>query len=330
MSGPHDLFARFTFSHPERAAAELRAVLPPEVVAGVDWTSLHREPGSVVDPELRERQSDLLFSARLQGGEPVLLYFLVEHQSSVDRWMALRMLRYVVRQLEQWRHQHPESERLPAVIPMVMYHGPEGGWMAPRRVEELFHLPGEDTERWRSLVPRFEYLVDDLTSEREEVLRARPGPPMMRLALLLLRSGRSEKLALLLESWKPLLAEVLASPEGQEQMRAIVHYLLIVGAKAEREALGRVLYSVAGDQRSEELMRTIGEELIEEGRQKGLVEGQARGRAEDVLRLLAGRRIAVDERARAFILSCKNLDTLGRWFDQAVNASSLSDLHLSE
>jgi predicted transposase YdaD len=82
------------------------------------------------------------------------------------------------------------------------------------------------------------------------------------------------------------------------------------------------------------MMRTIGEELIEEGRQKGrlegLVEGQARGRAEGVLRLLAGRRIAVDERARAFILSCKNLDTLDRWFDQAVNASSLADLHLSE
>jgi predicted transposase YdaD len=68
MPGPHDLFARFTFGHPERAAAELRAVLPPEVVARVDWSSLRREPASVVDPELRESQSDLLFSARLHGG----------------------------------------------------------------------------------------------------------------------------------------------------------------------------------------------------------------------------------------------------------------------
>jgi predicted transposase/invertase (TIGR01784 family) len=109
MPGPHDLFARYTFGHPERAAAELHAVLPPHVVSAVDWSSLRREPGSVVDPELREPQSDLLFSARLRSGHPLLLYVLLEHQSSVDRWMALRMLRYVVRQVERWRQEHPDS-----------------------------------------------------------------------------------------------------------------------------------------------------------------------------------------------------------------------------
>jgi len=33
MPGPHDLFVRYTFSHPERAAAELRAALPSHVVS---------------------------------------------------------------------------------------------------------------------------------------------------------------------------------------------------------------------------------------------------------------------------------------------------------
>ena len=84
MPGPHDLFARYTFAHPERAEAELRAVLPPHVVSAVDWESLRREPGSVVDPELRETESDLLFSARLHEGGSLLLYVLLEHQSSVD------------------------------------------------------------------------------------------------------------------------------------------------------------------------------------------------------------------------------------------------------
>lgn len=159
MSGPHDLLVRFTFGHPERAAAELRAALPAHVVSQVDWASLRREPGSVVDVELRETESDLLFSARLSGGRPVLFYVLLEHQSSVDGWMALRMLRYVVRQLEHWRQEHPGSGLLPVIIPLVLYHGPGGGWSAPRRVEELFDVPseGEESERWRALVPRFEY-----------------------------------------------------------------------------------------------------------------------------------------------------------------------------
>jgi predicted transposase/invertase (TIGR01784 family) len=147
MPGPHDLFVRFTFGHPERAMAELRAALPSFVVSRVDWDSLRRESGSVVDPRLRETQSDLLFSARLKdSGRELLLYVLLEHQSSVDRWMALRMLRYVVRLLERWREGHPEDGLLPVVVPLVMYHGPEGAWTAPRRVEELFHVPEAERE----------------------------------------------------------------------------------------------------------------------------------------------------------------------------------------
>jgi len=50
----------------------------------MDWSSLRRESGSVVDPELRETESDLLFTARLRTGQSLLLYVLLEHQSSVD------------------------------------------------------------------------------------------------------------------------------------------------------------------------------------------------------------------------------------------------------
>ncbi|WP_257453834.1 hypothetical protein [Archangium lipolyticum] len=31
-------------------------------------------------------------------------------------------------------------------------------------------------------LPHFEYVLDDLTAEREEALKARPGPPLARLA----------------------------------------------------------------------------------------------------------------------------------------------------
>jgi predicted transposase YdaD len=62
MSGPHDLFVRYTFGHPERAAAELRAALPTHVVAEVDWDTLREESGSVVDPELRKRGTGTLAS----------------------------------------------------------------------------------------------------------------------------------------------------------------------------------------------------------------------------------------------------------------------------
>ncbi|MBN1203396.1 MAG: Rpn family recombination-promoting nuclease/putative transposase [Myxococcaceae bacterium] len=336
MSGPHDLFVRFTFGQPERAAAELRAALPPELVSRVDWSTLRREPGSVVDTQLRETESDLLFSAHLRGGGSLLFYVLIEHQSSVDRWMALRMLRYVVRQLERWRLDHPESTQLPIILPLVLYHGPEGSWTAPRQVEELFEMPDEGVlpERWRTLVPRFEYQVDDLTVERAESLMERPGPPLVRLALLALRYGRTEDLAERLPDWTALFAQVEAAPNGFEEFRTVVHYLLLVGDKAARGATVDVLVSVAGAQRAEELMATWSEELIEKGRQRGRIEGRAEGqaeglakaRAEDVLRILSARGVPVDEKARQRILTCTEMATLDRWFDKALTATRLAEV----
>ncbi|HLM44635.1 MAG TPA: Rpn family recombination-promoting nuclease/putative transposase [Myxococcaceae bacterium] len=332
MPGPHDLFARYTFAHPERAAAELRAVLPPHVVSAVDWSSLHREPGSVVDPELRETESDLLFSARLHEGGSLLLYVLLEHQSSVDRWMALRMLRYVVRQVERWRQEHPDSPVLPLILPLVMYHGDDGTWTAPRRVEDLFDLPeGEDTqERWRALVPRFEYLLDDLTAEREEALSTRQGPPLVQLAWRILRYSRSGELAWRLTDWTALFAQVHAGPEGPEHLLVIIRYIIWVGGKRAHDAARRVLHSVLDAPAAEALMRSYGEELIEQGRQQGLArgreEGLTRGRAEYILRTLSARGVPLDDAARQRILSCTDVTTLDRWFDRSLNATSLSDV----
>ncbi|HYO52314.1 Rpn family recombination-promoting nuclease/putative transposase [Archangium sp.] len=324
MSGPHDLLVRFTFGHPERAAAELRAALPAHVVSQVDWASLRREPGSVVDVELRETESDLLFSARLSGGRPVLFYVLLEHQSSVDGWMALRMLRYVVRQLEHWRQEHPGSGLLPVIIPLVLYHGPGGGWSAPRRVEELFDVPseGEESERWRALVPRFEYRVDDLTAERAEALMARPGPPLVRLALLALRYGRTKELAERLPGWAALLEQLQAAPGGLEELSAVFHYLLMVGDEEAQAATVGMLKSVVGAQRAEEWMPTWSEKHFEQGRQQG----KAEGRAEYLLRILAARGVPVDDQSRQRIMSCTDMATLDLWFERALKATRLSEV----
>ena len=82
-AAPHDALFKATFSQVERAAEELRWVLPPELVAQMDFDSLSLEPGSFVDDALREQHTDLLYSLRI-GGRAARVYVLFEHQSSVD------------------------------------------------------------------------------------------------------------------------------------------------------------------------------------------------------------------------------------------------------
>jgi predicted transposase/invertase (TIGR01784 family) len=96
MQTPHDRFFRRVFSDPEHAAGELRTVLPAALVARLDWPSLRLLPATFVDPALAELRADLLFSASV-GGREVLVYVLLEHQSSVEPFMPLRLLGYQVR-----------------------------------------------------------------------------------------------------------------------------------------------------------------------------------------------------------------------------------------
>jgi len=161
-------------------------------------------------------------------------------------------------------------------------------------------------------------------------LSARPGPPLVQLAWRILRYSRSGELAWRLPRWTGLFAQVHAGPEGPEHLLVIIRYIIWVGGKRAHDAARRVLHSVLDAPAAEALMRSYGEELIEQGRQQGLArgreEGLTRGRAEYILRTLSARGVPLDDAARQRILSCTDVTTLDRWFDRSLNATSLSDV----
>ena len=70
---PHDGLFKATFSQVEHAAGELRAILPPALVARLDFTTLTLCPGSFVDEAFSWRHTDLLFTA-LFAGRPAMIY----------------------------------------------------------------------------------------------------------------------------------------------------------------------------------------------------------------------------------------------------------------
>jgi hypothetical protein len=247
---------------------------------------------------------------------------LLEHQSKVERWMALRLLKYVVRQLDHWRLEHPDSMLMPMILPLVLYHGPEGAWTAPRRVEELFDVPEQERELWLAVLPQFWYGLDDLTKQREEALRARAAPALVRLVLLVLVYGRSGQLSQRMPGWKELFGEAYESPNGEEEVTVLFHYLLRVAEEEDKAVTVAMLESLVGEQRAEELMGTWVEEYFEKGRQKGRAEGQAVG----VLQILAERGVSVDNKARQRILSCTDMATLDLWFKRAITATHVSEV----
>src|SRR4051794_18985798 len=91
----HDNGYKRLFSHPEMVADLLRDFVREDWVQDLDFSTLERVSGSYVAPQLRSRESDVVWRVR-RGRDPWLyIYLLIEFQSTVDPFMALRMMVYL-------------------------------------------------------------------------------------------------------------------------------------------------------------------------------------------------------------------------------------------
>ena len=121
---PHDKLFRTVFADHGEAAALLRAHLPESLARDLRWSTLTLHDRSFVDPDLRDTESDLLFSIRRKAGAPpAWLYVLLEHQSRPDRWIRFRLLKYCCRIWDRSRRQFPRERRLRPIVPLVFYQG---------------------------------------------------------------------------------------------------------------------------------------------------------------------------------------------------------------
>lgn len=254
---------------PSNAASQLRAALPPGLVARLDLDRLALVPGSLVDATLRWRHTDLLFTAPLDGRE-AFVYVLIEHQSGNDPVMAFRMLRYVVRIWDRHLADNPRASRLPAVIPLVVHHN-DHAWTAPVEVVDLVDLDPGLIEVWRDYLPRFRFLLDDLVRVDAQALRERPLTSSVRLTLLLLKIAPGNPwLAKDLGPWVDELRAVLDGPDGREEFATLLRYIELVGEAEIRDQLHDLIIAIGPD--AEEAYMTIAEQLRAEGRVEGRVE----------------------------------------------------------
>ena len=134
VSQAHDKYFRGVFSNTRYAASLLRPYLPKPVVDLLQWASLTHLPGRFVSDDWHGREADLLFSVELQdSGTPVLVYVLLEHQSTPDKWMPLRVLNYCLQVWLKWQRDNERAKKLPMIVPVVFYQGKEP-WLFPRQL----------------------------------------------------------------------------------------------------------------------------------------------------------------------------------------------------
>lgn len=325
MSTPHDALFKAVFAQPEHARGALRAAMPAAVGDALDWPSLAPCPGSFIDPALRPRHSDLLFSVAWRGGGDALLYVLFEHQSTVDDRMAFRILRYLVRIWERWLADHPRAETLPVIVPITLYHGEEP-WTAARSFEALFDVPAAARAALAPHLVCFRYLLDDLSEVPDDALRTRAMTALGRLAEACFKHARSdEHLIETLAAWADVVHEAIHAPNGREAVGLVMQYILLVNDHVEPEALQAFL-DHAGSPEAKDIVMTAGERLIQQGRHEGRQEGQQEGERALLLRLLRKRFAnAVDAAVEQRVAAASSAQ-LEVWGDRVLSAATLAEL----
>ncbi|AUX43495.1 uncharacterized protein SOCE26_049440 [Sorangium cellulosum] len=206
-----------------------------------------------------------------------------------------------------------------------MLHHSEDGWTAATSFEDVLDVNEEMLAVLAPHVPRFRFLLDDISRTSDEELRSRAMSAVGRLALFCFRHARRpDELIEQLAGWLDLVREVLRSPNGAAALAAIFRYILLRNEKRPPEEVVQTLLLIVGEEGRDAVV-TAGEQLIERGRQEGLRKGRQEGQRDMLLKLLRGRFGALPDDAVARVQAA-DLPQLDRWFDRGLTAATLAEV----
>ncbi len=139
----HQNSYKLLFSHALMVEDLLKGFVQEEWVRELDFTTLEKISESYVTDDIRDREDDIVWRVRW-GKEWIYIYLLIEFQSTVDQWMAVRMMTYVGLLYQDLIRTGKLSgkKKLPPIFPIVLYNG-KTSWNAATDINELVEeVPG--------------------------------------------------------------------------------------------------------------------------------------------------------------------------------------------
>ena len=310
----HDHSYKNLFGHPEMVADLLRGFVHEEWVAQVDFATLERVNGSYMADDLREREDDIIWRVRW-GTDWLYVYLLLEFQSQVDRFMAVRIMTYLGLLYQDIIRGGliTADSKLPPVLPVVLYNG-EPRWTAAEDVKDLIEEVPGGLSKYR---PAVRYLLLDegrYTTTELAVLRN------LVAALFHLENSRTpEDVSLVLEK----LITWLAAPEQASVRRAFTVWLKRVFLPGRLP--GVEITEIQDIQEVKSMLAERVKEWTREWENQGLQKGLQKGGAALLLKQMERKFGAVDETVRQQIAAATS-NQLEQWGERILTAMTLEEM----
>ena len=275
LATPHDGFCKYVLGRTEQAGAFLAHFLPTAIVAPLDLATLAPLPGSFVDQALANHHSDLLFSVTDKDGAPTLVYVLFEHKSEADKKTPLQLLRYMER-IWDAHVKDGGSLPLPPILPIVVHQG-AAPWPFPPTFESIVQARSD----FSLFVPKFAFHLVDLCRINDADL---PTDPFLGVALRVMKHVQLPDLPEAIAAAAILFRALLQRPTGLDFLKTVLKYIFNTTTTPRRKDVWTALEHAVSPE-GDKHMQTIAESWVEEGFNKGIIEGMNLGRAEGVQEL---------------------------------------------
>jgi predicted transposase/invertase (TIGR01784 family) len=303
----HDKAYKYLFSNPFIVKELLESFVGMDWVQYIDFAKAQPIDKSYVNDEYKEYEADIIYKLQFENSE-IYLYLLIEFQSTVDRFMAFRMLNYVM-ELYRELYYKQGQKRLPVVFPLLIYNG-DKKWNAAIELQHLIEIP-EELIQIKQYIPQFKYypIIENELSRKEL-------EEMMNVVatIFLFESSDKEKFLKTIDRIEKLM-QIYSKDSTiiRTLLVWLLHYLKthsIIGdvepfiektlhPKETYTMLSKTLETLKEDLRMDgykEGMKMGIREGLQKGLQKGFVQGVVKGKKEGLMLGISKERIKIAQK----------------------------------
>ena len=276
----HDKFFWDVYGRPENAAGFLKDFLPSSIVKSLNLDHIEVNKKSFLSEEYKAHYSDIVIETKFKQlsneknapDEKVFIYFLLEHKSYIPARAPFQLLRYMVEQWYDLEKKGLLGDRLPPVIPVLIYQGNKT-WTPSVSFHDFVNIP---IEEMRDYIPGFHYFLNDTTSADEEQFKS---SVIIRCWHIIVKYLNDPVLREKITDIVTMMFEFMQHDTALDYLDIFMKYLANTENRITRQDAVNAIETVL-PQRGAEMIRGWAQEFVDEGIQKGLQEGVQIGRQE--------------------------------------------------
>ena len=300
IHNPHDKLIKTILSD-ER---EVTQIINKYLNVKIEEAQLEKYTSSFITKEYKARECDIVYKHKNKK-----IFFLIEHQSKIDRTMPYRMYEYSLEIMREAIKKNDEKKTdylYPRVIPIVIYTG-KVKWKINTNLDEI----QEKLDGYEQKLGQYKVIdINDYTDD--ELLN---DETMISKIMLIEKELKTDKILKILDK----IIEKAKKDNQKEELYRILEYVLYNEiTKEERERLIRKIESGGGGKMtgSEILCREFGIQYnngmkigMEEGRKEGRKEGIIEAKIQIIKEMLK-EKMSIEEISRITKISKKEIEKL--------------------